>query len=223
MNTKTPPAFKPRTPITECEYDKKAAQYGAPPEGYRFRKVGEKYNEKTDFIAWFVKEWKADAGISKIADNNHPCITPSKRDSRGRFVGVKPLPEVGPNILKWLGHRDINSDYLVECAASLKKLVADPVNNRTSVMALNWGDSPQGAQYWNARHNGREPISAADLLYIKATIAAYENRIAELRGKVKPPALEPTVADLKAKISSLEAENAALKAKIAGAKVTFPS
>lgn len=219
----TPPEFKPRTPITAFEYDKKVAQYGTPPAGYRFRKVGEKYNEKTDFIAWFVKEWKADAGISKIADNNHPCITPSKRDSRGRFVGAKPLPEVGPNILKWLGGPNISADFLDREIASMKRVIADPVKNYSDVMGLNWSDSSQGSRYWSARYHGKEPVSPADLLYIKATIAAYENRIAELRGKVKPPALEPTVADLKAKISSLEAENAALKAKIAGAKVVFPS
>lgn len=323
MNTNTPPVSRPLSSIP-CGYKAKLRVYGKAPEGYRFLKVGERFNQETDFCLSAGKKWAAFAanvvGIGgRVYDANYPCITPllSKRDSRGRFVGAKPLPEVGPNILKWLGHRDINDDYLVKCVANLKKVIADPANNRTSVMALNWGDSPQGSQYWLARHNGREPISPADILYIKATIAAYENRIAELRGKIKPPATalpdigpamkewlggygsdkiswlsaradnlqkavdnpvgksweimdmhwastpqggsywsnrcggpkslsasdvlyikavvaahrervkeltrEPTVAELKAKISSLEAENAALKAKIAGAKVTFPS
>ena len=311
-------------------YKNKVDTYGEAPFGYRFLKEGEKFNEETDFCLLWGRQWGTVAAWEinrdgRVAYNNHLCITPSKRDSRGRFVGTKPLPEVGAEVLKWL--REQNSiTFLNGEVAAIKSAVADPINNSNGVFGLYWCATPQGSAYWQSRYSGQTHISADDILYLKASIAAYENRIAELRGKVKPPApkkesapvaakapalvpnpskvedvsgvritggasgdyalrigfidevlagnmgrlwsafswdstrqgraywdfrvndgkplneddilylkavraefqsraekSQPTVADLKAKISSLEAENAALKAKIAGAKVTFPS
>lgn len=84
-------------------------------------------------------------------------------------------------------------------------------------MSLAWSLTPQGGNYWCNRYNDGELITAADIDYLKAVIAAYRSRAAELAPK------EPTPAELKTKVSALEAEVAALKAKIASAKVVFPS
>lgn len=209
MNTKTPPEFKPRTAITEYEYDKKVAQYGAPPKGYRFLKVGEKFNQKTDFLAFWIREWATDKTVSVVSGSNHPCITPAPK--------TKTLPDIGDKFKAYIkGVTEIL--FLKGEIRDLKSAIEDPKHNFAGVFGLHWSSTTQGADHWCERHSGRVALTPKDILYLKASVAAYEARIAELVPKTPK---EPTAEEFRAQIAALNAKVAELERKIASARVTF--
>ena len=227
MKTPTLPPYAPKSPLTQkATYAKSLVQYGPAPKGWRWRKKGERY-ESGDICACDYGWWQFSSQGTPIEDDTWPIATPVKvlvkRDSRGRFApevpAAKTLPDLGEKFRWYHG----KPRHAIGTIKSFLKHISTVLKEGKSSGAMygifDWSETAQGFQYWSDRQRGLLPLSPKDLDYLRAAKEFFEKRIVEL---TPAPAPSPTVPELQAKISSLEAEVASLRRKIAGAKVTFP-
>lgn len=220
---KTLPAYAPKTPLlVGASYENNIRAYGPAPKGWRWRKIGETDADGDILADGSSLGWRTIRGNSTVKTAYWPIATPVtfnvKRDPKGRFSSTKLASpakvELGEKFI--IRHGRYPKSGCEASASAIGQVLADPVKNRRSLMfSFSWSDTPHGHSYWADRYDGKTPLSPSDLDYLRAAKEFFEKRVAELT----PPAPKPpTVAELQAKIASLESENASLRRKIAGAK-----
>lgn len=131
----------------------------------------------------------------------------------------KPPVDIGSRMKAYI-HRETNKHDLEWRIERIEGAIGG--NTKDILNVFPWAESSQGLGHWDERYNLRARVSSNDLAYLCAVKEFMEARVKELERPAPAPAPTPTVPELQAKISSLEAEVASLRRKIAGAKVTFP-
>lgn len=171
MTPKNPTSSIPY--ISGGKYADYVAALGPAPTGFRYLKVGEKFNNATDYCLSFGKCWEKYEFHVSVDDNRYPCITPSpaKRDSKGRFASQKVADEKLKAVVGVV-------------LADLKKVIDGDKEGLYN--AFSWASTEQGNSYWFARRNGNAAITASDLDYLKRLYVLKGGKLEPEAPKVKP-------------------------------------
>lgn len=163
MTPKNPTDSLPYIP--KGKYADYVAALGPAPTGFRYLKVGEKFNNATDYCLSLGKRWEKCEFHVSVNDNRYPCITPSpaKRDSKGRFASQKVADEKLKAVVGVV-------------LADLKKVIDGDKEGLYN--AFSWASTEQGHSYWSARRKGDAAITASDLDYLKRL---YKDKLKNVR------------------------------------------
>ncbi len=196
------------------DYTSSVAAYGKPPKGFRFLKLREETDPKTDWF-WVYNGWMRETISGRgICEHHVPFV---RRLPEPVAPKTKTLPDIGDKFKSYIkGFTRI--PFLESEIRDLKRAIENPKLYCTGVNGLHWSSTTQGSDYWCERYTGEAALTPKDILYLKASVAAYEARLAEL---VPKPPKEPTAEEFRAEIAALNAKVAELERKIASARVTF--
>lgn len=188
MTPKNPTA--PLALIPKGKYADYVAALGPAPTGFRYLKVGEKFNNDTDYCLSLRKLWEKYKFPVFVDDHRYPCITPSptKRDSKGRFSSQK----VADEKLKAVHSIDLED---------LKKVIDG--DKEALYTAFSWASTEQGHSYWSARRKGDAAITASDIDYLKRLYALKGGKLEPETPKVAKLAEVPLAERVK-KVASIE-------------------
>lgn len=208
----------PKSPISSLaiipkgKYADYVAALGPAPAGFRYLKVGEKFVKGKDYVLANGRSWDNTisagdgpyaarrapfASYSIVCDSNWPCITPVKRDSKGRFASQKAVDEKLKTV-----HGVVLED--------LKRVIDGDKEGLYN--AFSWASTEQGHSYWSARRKGDAAITASDLDYLKRLYALKGGKLEPEAQKVGPH--DTRLQALTRAYEALGKEIAALKAEL---------